>query len=92
VRDVGAGLRAAVVALGHPLVTEVRGEGLLIAIELSRPVAAQVATRALGAGFIVNPCTPTVLRLAPPFILTAEQAATFTAFLAELPHDLEPES
>ena len=92
VRDVGAALRAAVVALDHPLVVEARGEGLLIAIELARPVAAQVAARALDAGFIVNPCTPTVLRLAPPFILTVEQAATFTAFLAGLPHDLEPES
>lgn len=92
VRDVGAGLRRAVVALGHPLVIEVRGEGLLIAIELARPVAAQVAARALDAGFIINSCTPSVLRLAPPFILTARQAATFTAFLAGLPHDLEPES
>lgn len=92
VREVGAGLRDAVAALGHPLVAEVRGEGLLIAIELERPIAAQVATRALEAGFVINACTPTTLRLAPPFIVTAEQAATFTAFLAELPHDLEPET
>ena len=91
-RDVGAGLRDAVVALGHPLVVEVRGEGLLLAIELNRPVAAQVAARALEAGFIINACTPTALRLAPPLILTAEQAATFAAFLGGLPHDLEPET
>jgi acetylornithine aminotransferase len=92
VSEVGAGLRDAVTALQHPLVAEVRGEGLLIAIELNRPVAAQVVKRALETGFVVNACTPTTLRLAPPFILTAEQGATFTAFLAELPHDLEPET
>ena len=79
-------------ALAHPLVAEVRGEGLLIAIELTRPVAALVAARALAAGFIVNPCTPTTLRLAPPYVLTVEQASSFLDFLAALPHDLEPEA
>jgi acetylornithine aminotransferase len=92
VRTVGAGLRAAVAGLAHPLVGEVRGEGLLIAIELTRPVAARVAALALDAGIIVNPCTPSVLRIAPPLLLTAEQAGVLTAFLAGLPHDLGPES
>jgi acetylornithine aminotransferase len=87
VTDLGARLRARL-AEASPLVTEVRGEGLLIAVELTAPVAADVAQRALGAGFIVNPCTPTTLRLAPPFVLTDEQAGTFVDFLAALPHDL----
>lgn len=76
-------------AAAHPLITEVRGTGLLIAIEFAAPVAAQVAAQALAAGFIVNPCTPSTLRLAPPYLLTTEQAATFTAFLAALPQTLE---
>jgi acetylornithine/N-succinyldiaminopimelate aminotransferase len=76
-------------AAAHPSITEVRGAGLLIAIEFAAPVAAQVAAQALSAGFIVNPCTPSTLRLAPPYLLTTEQAATFTAFLAALPHTLE---
>ena len=71
-----------------PVVSEVRGAGLLIALELTVP-AARVADLALAAGFIVNPVTPTALRLAPPLILTAEQAATFTEFLAGLPADLD---
>ena len=45
--------------------------------ELTRPVAAQVADLALAAGFIVNPVTPSALRLAPPLILTWEQAAAY---------------
>ncbi|WP_421733402.1 acetylornithine transaminase [Cellulomonas sp.] len=73
---------------GAGLVSEVRGEGFLIGIELTAPVAAAVAARALDAGFIVNPCTPTTVRLAPPFLLTAEQAGTFVDFLTALPEDL----
>lgn len=87
VREVGAGLRADLAALGHPLVAEVRGEGLLVAVELTRPVAAAVAAGALDAGIIVNDCTPTAVRLAPPYLVTAEQVAEFTGFLADLPDD-----
>jgi len=88
VTDLGAWWRSEIAALGHPLVAEVRGEGLLIAVQLAAPVAAEVASRALAAGFIVNPCTPSTIRMAPPYVLTREQAATFTDFLAALPHDL----
>jgi len=87
VTGLGARLRERL-AVASPLVTEVRGEGLLIAVELSSPVAADVAQRALEAGFIVNPCTPTTIRLAPPFVLTDEQAGTFVDFLTSLPADL----
>ena len=88
VTTTGARLRADVVALDHPLVAEVRGEGLLVAIELTAPVAAQVTARALEAGFVINACTPSALRLAPPLVLTSEQVAPFVDFLAALPHDL----
>jgi acetylornithine aminotransferase len=82
VLDVGGRLRAAIAATGHPLVTGVRGEGLLIAVSLREPVAAELASRALAAGFIVNPVTPDTVRLAPPLILSTDQAADFAAFLA----------
>ncbi len=86
VREVGGRLAGALAAV--PLVREVRAAGLLIAAELTGPVAAEVAERALAAGFIVNPVTPTALRLAPPLVVTAEQVATFVDFLAGLPADL----
>ena len=60
-------------------------------VALTADVAPQVAARALAAGFVVNPCNPSTIRLAPSYILTREQAASFTAFLADLPHDLTPE-
>ncbi len=84
VRDVGARLRERVAELDNPLVDSVRGEGLLVGIGLSSAVAPAVASRALAAGFVVNPVNPTTIRLAPPFVVTHEQLGTFVDFLAEL--------
>ncbi|MGZ4652596.1 acetylornithine transaminase [Oryzihumus sp.] len=88
-RAAGDHLAAAVLALGHPLVAEVRGSGLLRAIQLTADVAPQVADRALAAGFIVNPVTPSVLRLAPPLVVTTDQLDTFVAALPALLDGLE---
>ncbi len=62
-----------------PRVLEVRGEGMLIGLTLASPVSAEVAAAALEAGFIVNNPTPDRLRLAPPLILTDEDANAFLA-------------
>jgi len=85
VTDLGERLRERLRSTGNPLVREVRGEGLLIAVELTGPVAATVAAAALEAGIVVNPCTPTTLRLAPPFVLTDEQVQPFVDLIAALP-------
>jgi acetylornithine/N-succinyldiaminopimelate aminotransferase len=74
---VGRALREGVLAHHHPLVAGVRGEGLLLAVQLTRPVAVRVQALLLDAGFVVNAVAPDALRLAPPLILTTEQAATF---------------
>jgi len=78
---VGEHLAAAIEAVAHPLVTGVRGSGLLIGITLAQPVAARVAAAALDAGYIVNDVTPDVIRLAPPLILTTAQADDFATAL-----------
>ena len=65
--------------LAHEKVTEIRGRGLLIGLDLSEPVAAKVSAAALERGFIVNDCAPDRIRLAPPLVLTEEQAASFVA-------------
>jgi len=80
-RDVGQRLRDGVLAIGSPLVTGVEGEGLLLGIRLVRPVAADVTAAALEAGFVVNAVAPDVVRLAPPLVLTPEQADSFLAAL-----------
>ena len=80
-RTVGAALRD---GLRDDRVTEIRGEGLLVGLDLSEPVAAKVAAAALARGFIVNDCTPQRIRLAPPLVLTTAQAADFVAAWPEI--------
>lgn len=82
----GAELREGVLGLGHPMIAGVRGRGLLVAIQLTEPIAAAVAQAALRAGYIVNPVAPDAIRLAPPYVLTSAQVA---AFLADLPAVLD---
>jgi acetylornithine aminotransferase len=81
VKRIGERIRRGVEALGHPLVADVRGAGLLLGIALAEPVAGAVAGALRDAGILVNPVQPGVLRLAPPLILTAGQVDTFLAAL-----------
>ena len=74
---VGKGIATAVEELRHPLVRGVDGAGLLIGILLTRPVSAAVAAQARAAGFLVNNAVPDRVRLAPPLVLTDEQAEEF---------------
>jgi acetylornithine aminotransferase len=90
VRDVGRRLREGVLAIGSPLVSDVAGEGLLLGIRLTRPVAAAVTGAALDAGFVVNAVAPDVVRLAPPLVLTAEQADLFLSALPALLAGADP--
>lgn len=59
----------------HGLVTEVTGRGLLLGVVLAEPIAVAVRDAALATGVIVNASTPDRLRLAPPLILTTDEAA-----------------
>ncbi|GAA4739462.1 acetylornithine transaminase [Amnibacterium soli] len=74
----GRQIRAAVEGLGSPVVTEVRGRGLLIGIGTVQDAAPAVAAAALEAGLIVNAINPTSIRIAPPLIIGDEEVAAFT--------------
>ncbi|GAB2721132.1 acetylornithine transaminase [Kitasatospora kifunensis] len=86
VRTVGDQLRSGIEALGDPLVSHVRGAGLLLGIVLTEPVAARVQAVAQQAGFLVNAALADAVRLVPPLIITEAQAG---AFLAALPAILD---
>jgi acetylornithine aminotransferase len=86
-RYVGDHLRAAVDQVGHPLVSGTRGRGLLLAVELTEPVAPYVAAAALEAGFILNAVAPDAIRLAPPLILTVDEVDSFVAALPQILED-----
>ncbi|WP_446721086.1 acetylornithine transaminase [Luteococcus sp. H138] len=80
-RRMGEHLAAAVEALNHPAIGQVRGAGLLRGIVLTDDRAAAVSDAMLDAGFIINAPRPDVLRIAPPLIVTAEQLDSFVAAL-----------
>lgn len=77
VAALGDHLSERVRGLDSSLLSGVRGRGLLLAIELTEPVAPAAVAAALDAGFIVNATGPTTLRLAPPLVITADQLDTF---------------
>ncbi|WP_329486861.1 acetylornithine transaminase [Kitasatospora sp. NBC_01246] len=84
VRKIGERLRHGVEAIGDPLVSHVRGAGLLLGIVLTAPVAAKVQAAAQEAGFLVNAAVPDAVRLAPPLVLTEQDADAFLAALPEI--------
>jgi acetylornithine aminotransferase len=56
-----------------PGVTEIRGRGLMIGIELDRPCG-ELVGRALAAGLLINVTAERVIRLLPPLILDEAEA------------------
>lgn len=66
-----AGLNA--IRAKHPDVTDIRGRGLMIGIELNRD-AKPVVDEALSRGLIANAAAGNVVRLLPPLIVTEAEA------------------
>jgi acetylornithine/N-succinyldiaminopimelate aminotransferase len=71
----GAAITTGVRALGHPLVADVRGLGLLLGVVLRQPVARHVEAALRDRGVLVNAVQPDVLRLAPALVLTDADVA-----------------
>jgi acetylornithine/N-succinyldiaminopimelate aminotransferase len=65
-----AGARLAGALGDRPGVAGVRGLGLLLAVELSQPIAGPVAAACLEAGLVVNAVTPSALRMAPSLLVS----------------------
>ena len=79
-----AGERIRAGALALPGVVDVRGLGLLLAIELDDDHDAKaVAGRLLDLGAIVNAVTPSALRLAPSLLISDEEIDHALALLEE---------
>ncbi|WP_336321591.1 acetylornithine transaminase [Streptomyces lavendofoliae] len=82
VKRLGERLRDGIEALGHSLVSHVRGAGLLLGIVLTEPLAPQVQQAAQDAGLLVNAPAPDVVRLMPPLVIGDDEV---DAFLRALP-------
>lgn len=81
VKRIGEQLRRGIEGLNHPFVKNVRGAGLLLGIVLNQDNAADIAARLRDAGFLVNAAKPNAIRLAPPLIISSDQADALIAAL-----------
>ena len=68
---------------GVPGVVEIRGQGLMIGIQLDRPCADLVAA-ALQQGLLINVTADSVVRLLPPLVMNEQQADQLVTQLAQL--------
>ena len=88
-RERGAYLREALAAL--PGVVEVRGSGLLLAVELASGLDSKtVYLNALGKGLVTNAVNPTALRLAPPLTVSPAEIDEAVTILGAVLEELLP--
>jgi acetylornithine/succinyldiaminopimelate/putrescine aminotransferase len=85
VKQVGEYLREKLEGLKSkfPFITEVRGCGLLMALEFDREVAADVLKACLERGLLVNRVKPTALRFMPPLTIGSSEVDEAINILGE---------
>lgn len=66
------------------IISDIRGMGLLIGIELSSPIAVEVKKKCFDQGYLVGSIGANVLRIAPPLIISKREAAAFVSALSEI--------
>jgi acetylornithine aminotransferase len=71
-------------SIRHPALHGVRGKGLWLALELSEANSGAVEKASRDKGFLVNAVQPDAVRIAPPLILTAQQADEYVAALPSI--------
>ena len=69
-------------------VQSVRGAGLLIGIEFTAPIAKKVAIQCQKNGVLVNGNSETVIRIAPPLIVSDRDVAKFLRIFTESVHEV----
>ena len=67
-------------------IKEIRGQGLMIGVELDKPCGA-LTGRAADAGLLISVTAESVIRLVPPLILTQAEADEIVSILAPLVRD-----
>ncbi len=65
----------------YPFVTDVRGRGLLVAIEFNSDIAQSVVMACLAQGLLLNRVKPNALRFMPPLIISEKEIDAALAIL-----------
>jgi acetylornithine/N-succinyldiaminopimelate aminotransferase len=68
-------------SVDHPALAGVRGRGLWLALELAAAIAPAVEQASRAHGFLVNTVQPDAIRIAPPLVLSIDEADRYTAAL-----------
>lgn len=87
---VGGRLAAGIEDLAHPLVSHVRGRGLMLGVVLTAPRARDLEVAARDHGLLVNATGPDVVRLVPALVLTDADADLALDRLGAALADLAP--
>ena len=84
-RKVGEYFRSGLAALSekHPIIREVRGRGLILAVELTVP-GAELVLKCMKKGILINCTNGNVLRFVPPLILTQQDVDKAVEVLDEV--------
>lgn len=67
----------------YSFVTDVRGEGLMLGMQLDFPCR-EVVNRCLEAGFVINVTSENVLRFLPPYVISKKEIAKFIKALDKI--------
>ena len=67
----------------NPIVKEIRGRGLMIGMELTKPCG-EMVERALERRILINCTSDTVIRLVPPLVISKEQIDRVISVLREI--------
>ena len=63
-------------------ITDIRGKGLMLAIELDRPCA-ELVKQCLDQGLLINVTAGNVIRLLPPYVMTQQQADRLVSIVSD---------
>ena len=85
IRDKGAYFKSKLLALKqeYMFVVDVRGEGLMLGMQLDFPCR-EIVNRCLEAGFVINVTSENVLRFLPPYIISKKEISRFIKALDKI--------
>ena len=73
----------------YPFIRDVRGEGLILGMELPFPCR-EVVNKCLEAGFVINVTSERVLRFLPPYIISKKEISRFIKALDKILASINP--
>ena len=76
--------------IGVPTVRDIRGHGMMMAIELSSPCG-ELVGKALDAGLLINVTADSVIRLLPPMVMSDDELGEMIEIICKLVSEVEHE-